>query len=204
MNLLMRGRRKMVFLMLSSVAVVALAACSGDDGSQGLQGPAGAAGAAGNPGAAGNAGAAGNPGDPGLPGEPGAPGNPGAAGNDGQDGTDGTDGKDGRDGAQSGTTSLIIVDAGTGVSGFIEFKALGTTEANVVGAGFHGSETITLQAGKVVFGSVQANGNGAFTMTIDLSDASFGAGTVHTLDGTGDTGSKGVGGFTITDKVATD
>lgn len=203
MNLIMRGRRKMIFLMLSSVAVVALAACSGDDGSQGLQGPAGAAGAAGNPGAAGSPGAAGNPGDPGLPGEPGAPGNPGASGNDGQDGTDGKDGKDGRDGAQS-ATFLIIVDAGTGASGFIEFKALGTTEANVVGAGFHGSETIILQAGKVVFDSVTANGNGAFTTTIDLSDASFAAGTVHTLDAIGDTKSIAVGGFTITDKVATD
>ena len=203
MNLLMRGRRKMIFLMLSSVAVVALAACSGDDGSQGLQGPAGAAGAAGNPGAAGNAGAAGNPGDPGLPGEPGAPGNPGAVGNDGRDGIDGKDGKDGRDGAQN-ATFLIVVDAGTGSTGFIEFKAAGTTEAEVVGGGFHGSETITLQAGKVVFGNVVATGDGAFSITIDLSDASFALGTAFTLDAFGDSGSFGASGFVIVDKVATD
>ncbi len=203
MNSLMRGRGKLIFLMLSSVAVVALAACTGDDGSQGLQGPAGAAGAAGNPGAAGAAGAAGNPGESGLPGEPGAPGNPGVKGLDGQDGKDGQNGKDGKDGVAN-TSFLIVVDAGTGSAGFIEFKALGTTQANVVGGGFHGSETIILQAGKAVFDSVTANGDGAFSVTIDLPAGFFGVGTVHTLDAIGDTNSVAASGFAITDKVSTD
>ncbi|MCH7906210.1 MAG: collagen-like protein [Chloroflexi bacterium] len=206
MNVLMRGRGKLIFLILSSVAVVALAACTGDDGSQGPQGApgaSGAAGSAGNPGEPGAPGAAGAPGESGFPGEPGEPGNPGPAGPQGPAGVNGTDGKDGRDGAQN-ATFLIVVDAGTGSAGFIEFKAVGTTQAEVVGGGFHGSEVITLQAGKVVFGNVVASGEGAFSVTIDLSDASFGVGQAFTLDAFGDSRSFGASGFVIIDKVATD
>lgn len=206
MKLLMRGRGKLIFLILSSVAVVALAACTGDDGSQGPQGAPGASGAAGNagtPGEPGAPGAPGAPGESGLPGAPGEPGNAGPAGPQGSAGVDGTDGADGKDGAQN-STFLIVVDAGTGSAGFIEFKALGTTQANVIGGGFHGSEIVTLQAGKVVFDSVQANGDGAFSATIDLSAAGYAAGTVHTLDATGDANSIAASGFAIIDKVATD
>ena len=55
----------------------------------------------------------------------------------------------------------------------------------------------------MVFGNVVASGDGAFSMTIDLSDASFGVGA-FTLDAFGDSGSFGASGFVMVDKVATD
>jgi len=224
MNLLKRGRGKLIFLMLSSVAVVALAACAGDDGSQGVQGPAGQpgfpgnAGLSGEPGTAGNPGAAGNPGNPGSPGEPGEPGAPGEPGNAGANGANGAQGiagpagPTGSDGGNANHTSLIVVDAGTGSAGFVEFKAAGTTEANVVGAGFLGTEVVALRVttvgadgrfGTVVLAEVTANGAGAFSVTVDLSNSAFSAGSVHTLDALGED-NNATGGFAIVDKVATD
>lgn len=216
MNLLMRGRGKLIFLMLSSVAVVALAACTGDDGSQGLQGPAGVPGLPGNPGESGAPGVAGNPGSPGEPGAAGAPGNPGNAGPSGPQGVQGiagAQGASGRDGVAQ-PTGLIVVDAGTGSAGFIEFKAIGTTQARVVGGGFNGGEGVTLRLTKVTSTGAQstiildsdivANGVGAFEATVDLTDSAFVAGTVHTMDAFGDFGNQASAGFAIQDKVATD
>jgi len=203
MKLITRGRGKLVFLMLSSVAVVALAACTGDSGSQGIQGPAGPAGFAGNPGSAGLAGAPGNPGEPGLSGAPGNAGSPGIPGADGTDGTDGANGVDGKDAGEN-PSSVVVVDAATGSAGYVEFKAVGTTQANVVGGGFFGNETVTLHAGPTVLGSAKANASGAFEATVDLTDVSFGAGSIHTLNATGDVSSIAVAGFVIIDKVATD
>jgi hypothetical protein len=202
MNLIMRGRRKLFFLTLSSVAVLALAACTGDDGSQGIQGPKGDPGAAGNPGAPGAAGAAGNPGEPGLSGAPGNPGNPGPAGAQGAQGVAGETGPRGASGADANSTSLIVVDAGTGAAGFVEHKAAGTTEANVVGSGFIGSEVISLHAGNVFFDAVTANGEGAFSVTVDLSG--FAVGSIRTLEANGEIRSSAAGGFVIVDKVSTD
>ena len=215
MNLLKRGRGKLIFLMLSSVAVVALAACTGDDGSQGVQGPAGQPGFPGNAGLAGEPGVPGNPGapgEPGAPGAPGEPGNPGANGANGAQGIAGPAGATGSDGGNANHTSLIVVDAGTGSAGFVEFKAAGTTEANVIGAGFLGTEVVALRVttvgadgrfGTVVLAEVTANGAGAFSITVDLSNSAFSAGSVHTLDALGED-NNATGGFAIVDKVATD
>ncbi len=215
MNLLKRGRGKLIFLMLSSVAVVALAACTGDDGSQGVQGPAGQPGFPGNAGLAGEPGVPGNPGapgEPGAPGAPGEPGNPGANGANGAQGIAGPAGATGSDGGNANHTSLIVVDAGTGSAGFVEFKAAGTTEANVIGAGFLGTEVVALRVttvgadgrfGTVVLAEVTANGAGAFSVTVDLSNSAFSAGSVHTLDALGED-NNATGGFAIVDKVATD
>ena len=213
MYLLMRGRGKLIFLMLSSVAVVALAACTGDDGSQGLQGPAGVPGLPGNsgdPGAPGVAGAPGNPGDSGAPGEPGsavAPGEPGVQG------VAGAQGVPGRDGVAQ-PTGLTVVDAGTGSAGYVELKVVGTTQAKVVGGGFNGGEGVTLRLTKVTStgsqstiildGDVVANGVGAFEATVDLTDSAFTAGSIHTMDAFGDFGNVASTGFVIIDKVATD
>jgi len=201
--------------MLSSVAVVALAACTGDDGSQGVQGPAGQPGFPGNAGLAGEPGVPGNPGapgEPGAPGAPGEPGNPGANGANGAQGIAGPAGATGSDGGNANHTSLIVVDAGTGSAGFVEFKAAGTTEANVIGAGFLGTEVVALRVttvgadgrfGTVVLAEVTANGAGAFSVTVDLSNSAFSAGSVHTLDALGED-NNATGGFAIVDKVATD
>ena len=223
MNLLKRGRGKLIFLILSSFAVVALAACAGDDGSQGPQGPAGQPGFPGNAGIAGEPGAAGNPGSPGSPGNPGEsgdpgapgePGNPGPAGSQGPQGVAGTNGANGADGSDANATSLIVVDAGTGSAGFVEFKAVGTTEANVVGGGFTGGESISLrlttvsdtgsQGTIILDATIVANPVGAFEATVDLSNDVFAAGSVHTLDALGALGGKAAAGFAIVDKVATD
>jgi hypothetical protein len=216
MKLLTRGQGKLVFLMLSSIAVVALAACTGDSGSQGIQGPAGPAGFPGNPGAAGVAGApgnSGNPGESGLSGEPGAPGNPGPVGGQGFAGPAGATGPAGPAGPTGETTGLIIVDAGTNSAGFIELKAVGTTSAEVVGGGFASAEAISLVASSitenkltnVVFSNeVIANGVGSFTTTLELTDDSFVAGGIYTLDAIGSRGNKGATGFVVVDKVATD
>ncbi len=221
MNLLTRGSRKLIFLTLSSIAVVALAACTGDAGSQGIQGPAGVAGLPGNPGesgapgvpgAPGNPGAAGNPGSPGEAGAPGAPGNPGPAGPQGVQGVAGPTGAAGADGSAANATSLLVTDAGAGSAGFVEFKAEGTTEANVIGGGFLGTEVVTLRVttvgddgrwGTVVLDEVTANGAGAFSVTVDLSDSAFSAGSVHTLDAMGED-NVATGAFAVVDKVATD
>lgn len=215
MNFIKRGRGKLIFLMLSSVAVVALAACAGDDGSQGVQGPAGQPGFPGNAGLAGEPGVPGNsgaPGEPGSPGAPGEPGNPGANGANGAQGIAGPAGPTGSDGGNANHTSLIVVDAGTGSAGFVELKAAGTTEANVLGAGFLGTEVVALRVttvgadgrfGTVVLTEVTANGAGAFSVTVDLSNSAFSAGSVHTLDALGED-NNATGAFAIVDKVATD
>ena len=217
MNLFKRGRGKLIFLMLSSVAVVALAACTGDDGSQGVQGPAGQPGFPGNPGLAGEPGVPGNPGsagESGEPGAPGAPGNPGPAGPGGSQGIQGAQGSAGRDGAVGQATGVVVVDAGTGSAGFIELKAAGTTQANVVGGGFVGGESVSLRLttvsstgaqGTIILDStIVANPVGAFEATVDLTASVLTAGSVHTLDALGGLGSKATAGFVIVDKVATD
>lgn len=213
MNQIMRGRGKIIFLTLSSVAVLALAACTGDDGSQGIQGPKGDPGAPGNPGAAGAPGAAGNPGESGLPGAPGAPGNPGPAGPQGVQGLAGPAGPAGPAGVGE-VVGLTVVDAGTGSAGFIEFKAAGTTQARVVGGGFNSGEGVSVRLttvsssgarGTIVLdNTIVANGVGAFEATVDLTASVFTAGSVHTLDAIGTFGNRGAAGFAIQDKVATD
>ncbi len=219
MNLFMRGRGKLIFLTLSLVAVLALAACTGDAGPPGPQGDPGLPGNPGNPGESGKPGLPGNPGNPGepgapgLPGAPGEPGNPGKPGNPGLPGIPGKDGIDGKDGVQT-ATAILVVDAGTGSAGFIELKEAegSTTEANVIGAGFLGTEMVALRVttvgadgrfGTVVLAEVEANGAGAFSVTVDLSNSAFSAGSVHTLDALGED-NIATGAFAIVNKVATD
>ncbi|MDA1257453.1 MAG: hypothetical protein O3C10_06375 [Chloroflexi bacterium] len=109
--------------------------------------------------------------------------------------------------------SILAVDAGTGSVGFIEFKAAGTTQAKVVGGGFGAAEVVTLrvatvssagQGGRIILGTATANAVGAFETTLNLTDANFAAGTVHTLDAFGTNGNNAAVGFAIADKVATD
>jgi len=94
----------------------------------------------------------------------------------------------------------------------VELKAAGTTEADVIGAGFLGTEVVTLRVttvgddgrfGTVILGEVTANGAGAFSTTVELTDAAFSAGSVHTLDAMGED-NNAAGAFAIVDKVATD
>jgi hypothetical protein len=109
---------------------------------------------------------------------------------------------------------LILVDAGTGSAGFIELKVAGTTQANVVGGGFTGGESIVLRLttvsssgaqGTIILDStIVANPVGAFEATVDLTSSVFTAGSVHTLDALGGLGGKAAAGFVIVDKVATD
>jgi hypothetical protein len=91
-------------------------------------------------------------------------------------------------------------------------KALTDTTADVIGAGFLGTEVVTLRVttvgddgrfGTVVLDEVTANGAGAFSATVTLDDAAFSAGSVHTLDAMGED-NNAAGAFAIVDKVATD
>ena len=134
------------------------------------------------------------------------------AGPQGVQGVAGPTGAAGADGSAANATSLLVTDAGAGSAGFVEFKAEGTTEANVIGGGFLGTEVVTLRVttvgddgrwGTVVLDEVTANGAGAFSVTVDLSDSAFSAGSVHTLDAMGED-NVATGAFAVVDKVATD
>ena len=90
--------------------------------------------------------------------------------------------------------------------------ALTDTTADVIGAGFLGTEIVTLRVttvgadgrfGTVVLDEVTANGAGAFSATVTLSDSAFSAGSVHTLDAMGED-NNATAAFAIVDKVATD
>ena len=52
--------------------------------------------------------------------------------------------------------------------------------------------------------TIVANGVGAFEATVDLTDAVFSAGSIHTLDALGSFGNAGAAGFVIQDKDAAD
>lgn len=197
MKRLMRGKTRLLFLVLSSFAVVAFVACQGDAGSRGPQGAAGAPGAPGapgNPGAPGEAGAAGAsgaPGEAGAPGEPGAagapgeagaagapgaPGNPGARGATGPAGADGATGATGPSG-DAAKGAIVVTDAASGAVGLVELLDAGITSIRVIGGGFESGESVLITAtvetsggapNNPTIGSATANVAGAFDVTIDL------------------------------------
>ena len=82
-----------------------------------------------------------------------------------------------------------------------------TTQANVIGGGFNSGEGVSLRLttvsdsgarGTIVLDkTIVANGVGAFEATVDLTDAVFSAGSIHTLDALGSFGNAGAAGFVI-------
>ena len=211
---LLRGRLKVFLLIVTMFALMAAVACQGDRGASGAagapglpgnSGAPGEAGAPGEPGAPGNPGETGAPGAPGSPGEPGEPGNAGATGLPGRDGSTGATGPTGDAGAAgAGSTSvsgILVVDA-NGTSVGVVGVTNGAASITVIGGGFSVNEkisvTMTDVGQDVLLGEATANGNGAFSLDVDLSNPQ--AGALFSITATGDDGNLAASAFMLIDK----